>query len=142
MNQLLKKLPQEFLPQMSFLKVFLMFLNFVFCRRDAILTRSIISLGIVCGLLLPCCMMACYCCIKKRGELYLLRNGGNNSNSTQNRQINRVEMGQRNADPVERNMFQGLVSWASCLRFRHNATPVSGTQNPAYDPHDTQDSNV
>ena len=87
-------------------------------------------------------MTACYCCIKKRGELYLLRNGGNNSNSSQNRQINRVEMGQRNADPEERNMFQGLVSWASCLRFRHNATPVGGTQNPAYDPYDTQDSNV
>ena len=51
-------------------------------------------------------------------------------------------MGQRNADPVERNMFQGLVSWANCLRFRHNATPASGTQNPAYDPYDTQESNV
>ena len=47
-------------------------------------------------------------------------------------------MGQRNTDPEERNMFQGLVSWANnyCLRFRHNAS-LSGTQNPAYDPNAT-----
>ena len=51
-------------------------------------------------------------------------------------------MGQRNGDAEERNMFQGLVSWANCLRFRHNARRVVGTQNPAYDPQDTQDSNV
>ena len=114
----------------------------MFCRRDAILTRSIISLGIVCGLLLTCCMMACFCCIKKRGELYLLRNGVNNSHSSQNIQMNRIERGQMNADPEERNMFQGLVSWANCLRFRHNATHVVGTQNPAYDPNDRSDSNV
>ena len=82
--------------------------------------------------------MACFCCIKKRGEVYLLRNGGDNHRSSQNRRINRVEMGQRNTDPEERNMFQGLVSWANnyCLRFRHNAS-LSGTQNPAYDPNAT-----
>ena len=40
-------------------------------------------------------------------------------------------------DAEERNMFQGLVSWANnCLRFRHNAS-LSGTQNPAYDPNAT-----
>ena len=130
MNLHLKKLLllQDFLPQMSCLKVF-----FVFCRRDAILKRSIISLGVVCGLLLLCCMMACFCCIKKRGELYLLRNGTNNS---QNIQMNRIERGQRNRDPEERRMFQGLVSWANCLRFRHNAS-LSGTQNPAYNPNDS-----
>ena len=81
--------------------------------------------------------MACFCCIKKRGEVYLLRNGGGNHRSSQNRRINRVEMGQRNADQEERNMFQGLVSWANnCLRFRHNAS-LSGAQNPAYNPNDT-----
>ena len=82
--------------------------------------------------------MACFCCIKKRGELYLLRNGVDNHHSSQNIQMNRVEAGQRNADPEERNMFQGLVSWANnCIRFRYNATRVIGTPNPAYDPNDS-----
>ena len=59
-----------------------------------------------------------------------------NRHSSQNIQMNRIERGQRNADPEERNMFQGLVSWANCLWFRHNATRVVGTQNPAYNPND------
>ena len=82
--------------------------------------------------------MACFCCIKKRGELYLLRNGVNNRQSSQNIQMNRVEQGQRNADPEERNMFQGLVGWANnCIRFRHNATPPTGIPNPSYNPNDS-----
>lgn len=52
--------------------------------------------------------------------------------------MNRVEQGQRNANPEERHMFQGLVSWANnCIRFRHNATPPTGIPNPSYNPNDS-----
>ena len=33
-----------------------------------------ISLGVVAALLLMCYMVSCLCCLKKRGEVYLLRN--------------------------------------------------------------------
>ena len=68
---------------------------------------------------------------KKEGRVYLLRNGVNNPQSSQNIQMNRIERGQRNADPEERNMFQGLVSWANCLRFRHNAARVCWYSKPS-----------
>ena len=46
----------------------------VFYKHYEIFKRSTISLGIVAALLLVCCMMACFCCLKKRGEVYILRN--------------------------------------------------------------------
>ena len=45
-----------------------------FYRRYEIFKRSTISLGVVAALLLVCCMMECFCCLKKRGEVYILRN--------------------------------------------------------------------
>ena len=42
-------------------------------RCYEVFKRSTISLGVVAALLLMCCMLACYCCLKKRGEVYLLR---------------------------------------------------------------------
>ena len=65
----MKKLLWGFLLQIPPLKVFS-----VFYRRYEIFKRSTISLGIVAALLLVCCMMACFCCLKKRGEVYILRN--------------------------------------------------------------------
>ena len=47
---------------------------FSVCRRDEIFKRSTISLGVVAALLLIFCMVSCLCCLKKRGEVYLLRN--------------------------------------------------------------------
>ena len=49
------------------------FLFFAY-RCYEVYKRSTISLGVVTSLLLMCCMLSCYCCIKKRGEVYLLRN--------------------------------------------------------------------
>ena len=47
---------------------------FCFYRCHEIFKRSTISLGVVAAFLLVCCMMACFCCLKKRGEVYILRN--------------------------------------------------------------------
>ena len=68
----MKKLLWGFLLQISPLKVFFVFS--VFYRCYEIFKRSTISLGVVAALLLVCCMMACFYCLKKRGEVYILRN--------------------------------------------------------------------
>ena len=70
-------------------------------------------------------MVSCFCCIKKRGELYLLRNGGEESthlrNSDENIPQNDVERGELDRQ-VEREMYQELQGWANELRNRNLAT--------------------
>ena len=69
-------------------------------------------------LLLLCCMVSCFCCIKKRGEVYFLRNveGINNyaRNSNENVPQIDVEIGERDRE-TEREMFDDLQNWAACV---------------------------
>ena len=92
--------------------------HFFVCRSYEIFQRSTIALGIISILLLLCCMMACFCCIKKRGEVYLLRNAegidNNARNSNENVSQLDVEIAERNAE-TEREMFNELENWAASV---------------------------
>ena len=101
------------------------FLIFCFYRRYEILERSTISLGIVCGFLLTCCMMACVCCLKKRGEVYILRNrqGIDNRhahlrNSDENIPESTAERGLYLPEE-QRRIFNKLQEWSAELRANH-----------------------
>ena len=66
--------------------------------------------------------MSCFCCIKKRGELYLLRNGTEETthlrNSDDNIPESLAERGEIDRQ-TEREMFEGLQGWATELRNRN-----------------------
>ena len=71
-----------------------------------------------------CCMISCFCCIKKRGELYNLRHraGIDNRNihlrnSHENIPMSAVERGEYERAEDQR-MFQELDDWATRLRNR------------------------
>ena len=90
---------------------------FCFYRCYEIFKRSTISLGVVAALLLVCCMMACFCYLKKRGEVYILRNtqGIDNHhahlwNSDENIAESAVERGEYNREE-QRWICNKLQEW-------------------------------
>ena len=62
-----------------------------------------------------CCMISCFCCIKKRGELYNLRHRAGIDN--RNIPMSAVERGEYDRAEDQR-MFQELDDWATRLRNR------------------------
>ena len=103
------------------------FLFFAY-RCYEVFKRSTISLGVVAALLWMCCMLSCYCCIKKRGEVYNLRNlrGVDNRhshlrNSDENIPESAVERGQPEYEfdrEEDRETFACLQEWAAQEQIR------------------------
>ena len=119
----MKKLLWGFLLQIPPLKVFFVFS--VFYRSYEIFKRSTISLGVVAVFLLVCCMMACFCCLKKRGEVYILRNtqGIDNhhahlQNSDENIGESEAERGEYNREE-QRQIHDQLQEWHAEQRANH-----------------------
>ena len=97
---------------------------FCFYRRFDIFKRSTISLGVVAALLV-CCMMACFCCLKKRGEVYILRNtqGIDNchahlQNSDESIAESEAERGEYEKEE-ERQIYDQLQEWHAEQRANH-----------------------
>ena len=92
------------------------FFKFFVCRSYEIFQKSTIALGIIAILLLLCCMVSCFCCIKKRGEVYLLRNAEGIDNYARNSNENvsqiDVEIGEIDRE-TDREMFDELQNWAA-----------------------------
>ena len=83
--------------------------------------RSTISLGVVAAFLLVCCMMACFCCLKKRGEVYILRNTqgiDNHHAHLQNSDESEAERGEYNREE-QRRIHDELQEWHAEQRTNH-----------------------
>lgn len=69
-------------------------------------------------------MISCFCCWKKRGEVYLLRNRAGTDNHGRNSDDsltqNNAERGEINRETQEeQEMFDNLHDWANNLRNRN-----------------------
>ena len=93
------------------------FSNFFVCRRYEIFERSTISLGIISILLLLCCMVCCVCCIKKRAEVYILRNatGIDNHHHLRNSDENIPEGAAERGEMDRQEELLHLDHWATEL---------------------------
>ena len=84
-----------------------------------------VSLGVVAALVLVCCMIACFCCLKKRGEVYILRNRegianlhAHLQNSDQSIAESEVEIGEYEREE-QRRICDQLQEWHAEQRANH-----------------------